>query len=32
MTLVESKDKRLVIDCGILFPYEDFFRHQLFNP
>lgn len=25
MTLVESKGKRLVIDCGILFPYEDFF-------
>lgn len=25
MTLVESKDQRFVIDCGILFPYEDFF-------
>lgn len=25
MTLVESKGQRLIIDCGILFPYEDFF-------
>lgn len=25
MTLVESRDQRFVIDCGILFPYEDFF-------
>lgn len=25
MTLVESRGRRLLIDCGILFPYEDFF-------
>ncbi len=25
MTLIESNGERIVIDCGILFPYEDYF-------
>lgn len=25
MTLFETKEKRILVDCGILFPFEDFF-------
>ncbi len=25
MTLIQTKSERIVIDCGILFPYEDYF-------